>query len=79
MSKAPELSALPLSAQASATSAGSTQTNTQYHYQSNAKDLQLILELEEYFMKGKLSLTTPTHILAASPTICKNLAEKLKV
>ena len=51
----------------------------QYRYQSNAEDLQLIRELEEYFMKGKLSLTTPAHVLAASPTIRKNLAEKLKV
>ena len=30
-------------------------------------------------MKGKLSLTMPAYVLAASPTICKNLAEKLKV
>jgi len=30
-------------------------------------------------MEGKLSLATPAHILAASPTICKELAEKLKV
>jgi len=37
------------------------------------------MELEEYLMKGKLSLTTPAHILAASPAICKNLAKKLKV
>ena len=68
-----------LPAQALATSSGSIQTNIQYHYQSNAEDLQLILELEEYLIKEKLSLTMPAHILAASPTICKNLAEKLKV
>jgi len=37
------------------------------------------MELEEYLMKGKLLLTTPAHILAASPAICKNLAKKLKV
>jgi len=37
------------------------------------------MELEEYLIKGKLLLTTPTHVLAASPAICKNLAKKLKV
>jgi len=30
-------------------------------------------------MKGKLSLTTPAHILAASPMIWKELVEKLKI
>jgi len=30
-------------------------------------------------MKGKLSLTTPTHIFAASHTVRKNIAKKLKV
>jgi len=78
-SKAPELSAPPPPTQAPSTSSGSTWPNTQYQYQSNAEDHQLTTELEEYLMKGKLSLTTPTHVLAASPAICKNLAKKLKV
>jgi hypothetical protein len=43
------------------------------------EDQQLILELEEYLMQGKLALTTPTYILAASPTIQKNITEKIKV
>jgi len=30
-------------------------------------------------MKGKLSLTTPAHIFAASHTVRKNIAKKLKV
>jgi hypothetical protein len=29
-------------------------------------------------MNGKLALTTPAHILAASPTICKELSKKLQ-
>ena len=78
-SKAPELSAPPLPTQAPNTSSGSTRPNTQYRYQSNAEDQQLTMELEEYLMKGKLLLTMPAHVLAASPAIRKNLAEKLKV
>jgi len=79
VSKAPELSAPPPPTQVPSTSSGSTQPNTQYQYQSNVEDHQLTTELEEYLMKGKLSLTTPAHVLAASPAICKNLAKKLKV
>jgi len=78
-SKAPELSAPPPPTQAPSTSSGSTWPNTQYRYQSNVEDHQLTMELEEYLMKGKLSLTMPAHVLAASPAIRKNLAEKLKV
>jgi len=78
-SKAPELSAPPPPTQAPSTSSGSTWPNTQYRYQSNVEDHQLTTELEEYLMKGKLSLTMPAHVLAASPAICKNLAKKLKV
>jgi len=78
-SKAPELSAPPLPTQAPNTSSGSTRPNTQYRYQSNAEDQQLTMELEEYLIKGKLLLTTPAHVLAASPAIHKNMAEKLKV
>jgi hypothetical protein len=54
-------------------------STAQYHYHSNAEDQQLISELYSWLMEGKLSLATPAHILAASPMICKELAEKLKV
>jgi len=37
------------------------------------------VELEEYLMQGKLSLTMPAHIFATSPPVHKNIAEKLKV
>jgi hypothetical protein len=51
----------------------------QYQYHSNAEDAQLVSKLEEYLMQGRLSLTTPAHIFAASPIIHKNIVEKLKV
>jgi len=54
-------------------------TNAQYWYQSNAKDQQLISKLEDYLMQGKLELTTPAYVFAASPTICKDVIDKLKV
>jgi len=49
---------------------------TQFKYQSNAKDCHLVSELEDYLMQGKLSLTTPAHIFAASPIIRKDVVEK---
>ena len=51
----------------------------QYWYQSNAEDQQLVSKLEDYLMQGKLSLTTPAHVFAASPTIRKDVVNKLKV
>jgi hypothetical protein len=51
----------------------------QYRYHSNAEDQQLISELHSWLMEGKLSLTTSAHILAASPSIWKELVERLKV
>jgi hypothetical protein len=42
------------------------------------EDQQLMTELTTWLMSGKLALTTPAHILAASPTICKELSEKLQ-
>ena len=62
-----------------ATSANIMWPNLQFQYQSNTKDLQLISELEKYLMKGTLSLTTPAHLLTASPTIHRVLLNKLKV
>jgi len=66
-------------AQPPPTASSAPQSNMQYWYQSNAKDQQLISELEEYLMKGKLSLTTPAHVFTASHAIHKNITEKLKV
>jgi hypothetical protein len=51
----------------------------QYQYHSNAEDTQLVSELEEYLMQGRLSLMTPAHIFTTSPVIRKNVVEKLKV
>ena len=54
-------------------------TAPQYRYQSTAEDLHLVSELESWLMEGKLAQTTPAHILAASPTIRKDLVEKLRL
>ena len=78
-SKALELSVPPPSTQASASGSGNIRPNMQYRYQSNAEDQQLVSKLEDYLLQGKLSLTTPAHVFAASPTICKNIVDKLKV
>jgi len=43
------------------------------------EDQQLTAELTAWMMSGNLVQTTPAHILAASPTIRKGLAEKLHV
>ena len=78
--KAPELSAPPPVTPAQPpVPSNASRPNTQYRYQCDAKDQLLVSELEDYFMQGKLSLTMPTHILAASPTVCKSVSEKLKV
>lgn len=41
------------------------------------EDQQLTTELASWLMNGKLALTTPAHILVASPAICKELCKKL--
>jgi hypothetical protein len=76
--KAPKLSAPPL-VTAPTSAANPSHSNMQYQYYCNTKNQQLALELEEYLLQGKLSLTTPTHILTASHPVCKNIANKLKV
>ncbi len=78
-SKVPELATPPPTTPVLTTSANIVWPNSQFRYQSNAEDLQLVSELEEYLMKGTLSLTTPAHLLAASPAICRVLLNKLKV
>ena len=77
--KAPELSAPPPVTPAPPAASNAPRSNSQYRYQCDAEDQQLVSELEEYLMQGKLSLTTPAHVLAASPNVRKNVAEKLKV
>jgi len=88
--KASEFSALPppppapapstsAPAQPPAAASSAPQSSTQYQYHSDAEDQQLVTELEEYLMKGKLSLTTPAHVFAASHAVRKNIAKKLKV
>ena len=77
--KAPELSAPPLATSAPVSAANLSHSNTQYRYHCDAEDQRLVSELEEYLLQGKLSLTTPAHILAASLPIHKSIADKLKV
>ncbi|KAF8257113.1 hypothetical protein EI94DRAFT_1819005 [Lactarius quietus] len=49
-----------------------------YRYQATVEDQQLTTELATWLLNGKLALTTPAHVLAASPTIRKELCEKLR-
>ena len=41
----------------------------QYRYHSDAEDQHLVSELQSLLLEGKLSLTTPAHVFAASPSI----------
>ena len=89
--KAPELSApppaaraptsppLPPTLQTPPTAASNSCPNTQYWYHCNTKEQHLVMELEDYLLQGKLSNTTPAHVFAASPAICKNIAKKIRV
>ena len=52
---------------------------TQFKYQLNVEDRLLVSELEDYLMQGKLSLTTPAYIFAASPIIHKDVVKKLRL
>jgi len=77
--KAPKLSVPPKESQAHPAAPSNPRPNTQFRYHSNAEDQCLITKLEDYLMQGKLSLTTPTHVFAASPAIRKDVVDKLKV
>ena len=77
--KAPELSAPPKENQARPAAPSNPRPNAQFRYHSNAEDQRLVTELEDYLMQGKLSLTTPAHVFAASPAIRKDVVDKLKV
>ena len=70
--------AIPTTSTSAAASAPA-QMAPQYRYQSTAEDQRLVSELESWLMEGKLTQTTPTHVLAASPSIQKDLVEKLWV
>ena len=60
--------------------AGSNRPNPQYRYQAAAsvEDQQLTDQLREWLMDGKLSLTIPAHIFAASPSFQKDLVDRLR-
>jgi len=77
--KAPKLSTPPKESQAHPATPSNPQPNAQFRYHSNAEDQRLVTKLEDYLMQGKLSLTTPAHVFAASPTIRKDVVDKLKV
>jgi hypothetical protein len=50
----------------------------QFKYQANVKHQKLTDELAAWLLEGKLTQTTPAHILAASNPIRKTLAERLR-
>lgn len=74
-SPAPAASALPTPTKDPA----HARMTPQYRYQSAADDQQLVSELQAWLMEGRLALTTPAHVLAASPTIRKDLVERLRL
>ena len=49
----------------------------QFCYQSNAEDQKLTSQLLKWLLEGKLTQTTPAHILAASVPIHKDLSKQL--
>jgi hypothetical protein len=49
----------------------------QYQYQASVKDQQLTTQLMDWLLGGKLTQMIPAHILAASPSIRKELVDKL--
>ena len=58
-----------------------TTSNTlppQYQYQSNVEDQKLTSQLCTWLLEGKLTQTTPAHILATSAPIQKELADQLR-
>jgi hypothetical protein len=77
-SKAPELATPPQHVN-SRTSSGNSRSAPQFRYQPSAEDERLVSELRDYLMQGRLSLATPAHVFAASPSIRKDVVERLKV
>jgi hypothetical protein len=77
-SKTPELASLQ-DTKLSTSDVSTTRPSPQFRYQSNAEGHHLVSELEDYLMQGKLSLTTPAHVFAASPIIRKDVVDKLRL
>ena len=77
--KASKLSATSTEPEAHPATSSNLQPNMQYRYTSNTEDQCLVTKLEDYLIQGKLSLTMPAYVFAASPTICKDIVDKLKV
>jgi len=50
----------------------------QYQYQATAEDQFLTKQVMDWILEGKLDQITPAHILATSPPIRKELAERLR-
>ena len=50
----------------------------QYRYQATAEDQHLTKQVMDWILEGKLDQITPAHILASSPPIRKELAERLR-
>jgi hypothetical protein len=53
-------------------------TGPQFRYHPSAEDQQLTAKLMAWLLSGKLTQTTPTHILTTSPSIRKDMVEKLR-
>ena len=51
----------------------------QYQYQCNAEDQKLIDELVTWLWQGDLVHITPAHLYAASPSVRKEISERLRV
>ena len=51
----------------------------QYRYQCNAEDQKLIDELVTWLWQGDLMHVTPAHLYAASPSVRKEISERLRV
>ena len=50
---------------------------TQYRYEASAEDQALTKQVVDWIFDGNLDQITPAHILASSPAIRKNFAERL--
>ena len=66
---APSNTAVPTAPSASHPPPTASRPSPQFRYQSNTEDQKLMAELRNWLLEGKLTLTTPAHILAASQAI----------
>jgi len=51
----------------------------QYQYQCNAEDQKLINKLVTWLWQGNLAHITPAHLYTASPLVCKEILERLRI